>query len=566
MKGFTLKRAVICMALFLSLAVMAANNIINYLELNKHLTKVFDDYLIDVTTSAGEIGTTLYKEFEGDIPAEKLTEYFSTLSIEELPSSYTYVVDTATSNMLYHPTKEKIGEPVSNEVILQLCTDIQKGATDYKASDCVTYKFKGSVKKAAYTLSGDNTMVVVVTADASDITHNIVSIVMKDIVYSSITALLCLLVAIYVISRLLKPLDRVTTVVTRLGDLDLSLDDAVMAELCKPNNEVGKIARAVRDLHDELYSVVTQLISTSTQLEQVATELESDVQMTLSNVEGIDAACNDIAQGATSQAQETETASQTVIGIGDDIEHCQSAVVTLHNTASSVKSSNSSVGNQLAAVRNSNVKVIDITKAIDESIELTNQSAEDIQAATKLIADIADQTNLLSLNASIEAARAGEAGRGFAVVAQEIQKLAEQSNEAAQTINQIVSTLISNSDQSVDAIKSATQIVEEQTAKLSNAIKCFEQSAVSLDATLDDLDTVSDVISKVNKDKDSVTDSIQALTAIAEENAASTEETSASITETKSTIDQVNLRATKVSELAVSVNDSVSKWKLGDNS
>lgn len=564
MKGISIKRAVTMMALFLSIAVMVANNFVNYYELNTNLSAIYDDYLLDITDSAGEIGSILYNEYSGDIPDVKYAQYFSNLKINTLPSSYVYVVDANTSLMQYHPTSDKIGEPVSNEVISKLCESIQSGSSDFKTSDCVTYEFKGAMKKAAYNVICNNSLIVVATADVADITSSIISIVLKDIIYGSVTTVICLLFVVLIIRKLLKPLDSVTAIVKQLGNQDLALDNAQVTNLCKLKNEVGEVARAVSGLREDLSQIVRTQLRMSNELLNVSGELEQSVIETRDTVNGIDSACNDIAQGATSQASETEAASRVVAEIGDMIDNNQNAVVVLRDQSSRVKASNTSVGRQLEDVRTSNNRVIEITNEISESIKHTNDSADEIQSATNLITEIADQTNLLSLNASIEAARAGEAGRGFAVVAQEIQKLAEQSNEAASKISVIVQELIGNSDKSVDAIRDATSIVEDQTAKLSNAINGFDESAKGLDSSLDALAVVNRITADLDKSKNSVLDAIQALTAIAEENAASTEETSASITETLSTIEQISGDAIKVSELASEIKESATKWKLGD--
>ena len=107
---------------------------------------------------------------------------------------------------------------------------------------------------------------------------------------------------------------------------------------------------------------------------------------------------------------------------------------------------------------------------MQEQTNITNESAQAIQAATDIIAGIANQTNLLSLNASIEAARAGEMGRGFAVVAEEIRGLADQSRESADKIRSIVENLISNSNQSVQIMNGVVGEIHQQNEKLGTTL------------------------------------------------------------------------------------------------
>ena len=126
------------------------------------------------------------------------------------------------------------------------------------------------------------------------------------------------------------------------------------------------------------------------------------------------------------------------------------------------------------------MEVNDQTKlSIDEIYEqtnITNASAQKIKAATDIIASIAEETNLLSLNASIEAARAGEQGRGFAVVASQIQKLAEQSNDSAKQIDDITNVLIQDSTHAVDTMQGVQQIMAVQSDKMQQTEKRLRMS------------------------------------------------------------------------------------------
>ena len=167
----------------------------------------------------------------------------------------------------------------------------------------------------------------------------------------------------------------------------------------------------------------------------------------------------DIASGATNQADETQSATENVITMGNMIEETNSVAEALHKNSKQMQESS----NQAMSILKELMEVNDQTKlSIDEIYEqtnITNASAQKIKAATDIIASIAEETNLLSLNASIEAARAGEQGRGFAVVASQIQKLAEQTNSASGNIEEIVEALLNDSELVVETMTNAQGII-----------------------------------------------------------------------------------------------------------
>ena len=184
----------------------------------------------------------------------------------------------------------------------------------------------------------------------------------------------------------------------------------------------------------------------------------------------------------------------------------------------------------------------------------TNDSAQEIREATELITDIANQTNLLSLNASIEAARAGENGRGFAVVADEIRNLSEQSRESAERIVEIVNTLIANSNTSVTTMNEVAENIRTQNNKIEETGEMFR----SLN---EEIAEVTEAIEKIRKQKE-VLDIVDGLAAIAEQNAAGTEETSASMAEFHEIIDSCHEATEELTKLAQNLADHTERFTL----
>ncbi len=216
----------------------------------------------------------------------------------------------------------------------------------------------------------------------------------------------------------------------------------------------------------------------------------------------------------------------------------------------------------LRQLNDTNVKTREAIEKIYAQTYTTNESAMKIREATSVITSIASETNLLSLNASIEAARAGEQGKGFAVVASEIQKLADQSNESARQIEEIIDSLISDSEKAVKIMIDVKEIIEEQSNNVEKTEVGFVDVKKGIDKSIGSVQEISDNISKMDEARINVVDIVHGLTAIAEENAASTQETSASTAEFSTTIHDMTKQIEKIKEVANDLETSMSMFNI----
>ncbi len=214
---------------------------------------------------------------------------------------------------------------------------------------------------------------------------------------------------------------------------------------------------------------------------------------------------------------------------------------------------------QLVGISEKTKKSVD---QVQKQTNLTNQSAQDIRAATDLITNIASQTNLLSLNASIEAARAGENGRGFAVVADEIRGLSEQSKESAEKIVKIVNNLLQNSNTSVHTMNEVADIIVEQNRKLQDTKEMFESLNIEIDSVATAITEIGEQTELLNQTKDTVMNIVDNLAAIAEENAANTEQTSESMVELNQIVQECSDSTGELVALAGELVQNTKKFEL----
>lgn len=199
---------------------------------------------------------------------------------------------------------------------------------------------------------------------------------------------------------------------------------------------------------------------------------------------------------------------------------------------------------------------------IYEQTNTTNESAMKIKAATTLITSIAEETNLLSLNAAIEAARAGEQGRGFAVVAEQIQKLAEESNESAKQIGQIIALLMADSEKAVRTMGEVKQVMEDQNENVGMTKERFSEMHDGIDKTIEGIRIIAEKMEKIDNTRINVVDIVQNLTSLAQENAAGTEETSASVTEVGEHMSRISQNAAELRNIADGLQKEMEVFRL----
>ena len=244
------------------------------------------------------------------------------------------------------------------------------------------------------------------------------------------------------------------------------------------------------------------------------------------------------------------------------MENTSSEVSSLRTIAQSIKSSSDHANSTLQELDSINQRAIDSINTIYEQTHTTNESALKIKEAASLISSIADETSLLSLNASIEAARAGEAGRGFAVVASQIQKLAEQSNQSASQIDTIIYALLEDSQNAVETMESVRDIMIQQNENVTKTGSTFSQVQGGISESVTNVDSIASRTDQLNTARVNIVDVVQNLASIAEQNASNTQETSAAVLEVANVMQEISEHATKLQEIASALEANMNAFQL----
>lgn len=322
-------------------------------------------------------------------------------------------------------------------------------------------------------------------------------------------------------------------------------------------DEFSQFGESINKFLDTLQHIIVELQNMSNVLSDKGIEFEDKADKTQSAVENISSALSDISHGATAQAGDIEDSSQQIIGMCDNISNIIKSVGQLSETSEQMNRNSSEASNIVKELADTSDMTSAAFDKIAAKIIKTNESVVKIQEAVDLIASIASQTNLLSLNASIEAARAGEAGRGFAVVASEIQQLAEQTNTSAGIIDTIIVTLSQESEETVRSINDVTTMIQDQKQKLEETQDKFKAVNEGIKSTDREMNGVLSQADDCSKAGEHAVDLMTNLSAIAEENAASTEQTSASMAELDSGTSSLADTARELKRLSDSLNESL---------
>ena len=281
--------------------------------------------------------------------------------------------------------------------------------------------------------------------------------------------------------------------------------------------------------------------------------------MTKGSVENVEKAIHEIAESTIQQAEDTQQAVQSVLHIGDTIEKTMSETETLSEYTGSIQKTSEEMRGTVRGLSKVNRNTEKAINEISAQTMSTNQSVMKIKDAAQLITSIAEETNMLSLNASIEAARAGEQGRGFAVVASQIQNLAEQSNDSAKLIDSIIVTLIEESNNSMETMLKMKDIMLEQSKQLSHTEDQFSEIYENIEVTKQGVTSIYDTVKNMDEERLMVVELVRKLSEIASDNAAGTQEILAST----EMLDGMVKDVSDVSKQLVSVSDNIEKSVSG---
>lgn len=384
------------------------------------------------------------------------------------------------------------------------------------------------------------------------------NLVIFTLIAVAVVAVISTLLTFVIIRNITKPLKQLVDVSKSLAAGDLTVD-------CKATNardEIGVLTRSFAKMQENLRNLIIHINESAGMVGSTADQLNFNAGEASKTTEEVAKTVGEIAEGATKQAMDTAAASEKMGELATIIDTNTISAKTVYDQSSNIETLTKEGISTIEILTDRTEQSKEAMNEIFEVIELTNESASKIGEASRFISGIAEQTNLLALNAAIEAARAGEAGKGFAVVADEIRKLAEDSTKSTKQIDAMLQELVTNASRATETSGKVRAIITEQVESVDSTKDKYTAISSAINESASEIEKIADIGAKMEENRVDVVRVVESLAAIAEENAASTEETAASSEEMLSSMEEMASASEVLNGLANELQEYVKAFKV----
>ena len=383
-------------------------------------------------------------------------------------------------------------------------------------------------------------------------------IMILGIVISALVIVLGIIVAIATAASITRPLRMVMNRMQLVANGNLNQEPLQ----AKTTDEIGQLVTATNDMSESMRNIMVKINDVSTTVTAHSEELTQSANEVRSGTEQISTTMEELASGSETQANQSGEISSMMAIYTKQLEEVNENADQVQGESSQVIQMTSEGSTLMDSSMNQMESIDTIVQDAVQKVQGLDVQSQEISKLVVVIRDIADQTNLLALNAAIEAARAGEHGRGFAVVADEVRKLAEQVAHSVTDISGIVDNIQNEFSIVTTSLNSGYEEVKHGTQQIRLTGEKFTGIQKSVSEMIDNINNITANVSEIASNSQKMNHAIQEIAAVSEESAAGIEQTSASSQQTSSSMEEVAGSADELAKLAEELNGLVGQFKL----
>jgi methyl-accepting chemotaxis protein len=424
----------------------------------------------------------------------------------------------------------------------------------------IDYKYGNQSKLLAYShLSNGYIMLL-------DVPQSEVLRQMFYLAYFAIGLIILGIILSIIVAKLLgriisNPINQMSKFIDKTSKFDL-IYDASFEPLLKYQDEIGLMAKSVHHMRSSLRNMITDISKNADQTSLYADNLAANISESSCSIEESSKAAEQLAVGATKQAEVAQDGVTKLIGLADEINAISNSSGLVMEYINKTNEVNKNTIEAMEKLRYHFKTNSEISQEVTSNIDVLSEHSQSISQIINTIKYISEQTGLLALNASIESARAGEYGKGFAVVAHEIRKLSEQTAVSTKEIEKIINEVQNDVNKVKNNISDSNATITNSNQALSDTTTAFEVIGDAMKNTFAEINSLVNSIEKINNNKEGVLASIQEISSITEESVAYTEEVSTSMGTQASTAKDISETAESLKMIVVRLEQLIKEFKF----